>query len=60
MSDGRYCIEKLIDYDRITKTETWRRTNYCSDKYSALMNFFADDMQIVDTKTGKVMDKRLT
>lgn len=58
-TDKRYCLEKFTSYDPRTKLETWRQTKYCSDSISALMNFYAEDMRIIDTHTGQEHSRKV-
>lgn len=46
---NRYCLQKLREYDKRTKLETWVSTERCSDSLDILMYFMSHGTRIVDT-----------
>ncbi|OPH61791.1 hypothetical protein BC351_00695 [Paenibacillus ferrarius] len=48
----QYCLEKLRNYNKSTKSETWIPTERYSDSLEALSCFLADGYRIVDTHSN--------
>jgi hypothetical protein len=40
ISERRYCIEKLVHYDKQNRLETWKLTKWCDDKTHVLAEMF--------------------
>jgi predicted Holliday junction resolvase-like endonuclease len=54
----RYCLQKLVKYNRRTKEETWKDTEYCSEKIEPLLNFMPHTFRIVDRENNNREVKR--
>lgn len=51
--DERYCLQKLIECDPLTKMETWKITSWCHDDEDLLNLFLGENYRIFDMLQNK-------
>jgi hypothetical protein len=54
MSEGKYCLQKLISEDKEKLLKVWKNTNNCSDDIITLKDMCPYGYRIVDTETDKI------
>ncbi|MET3209748.1 UNVERIFIED_CONTAM: hypothetical protein ABIC26_002695 [Paenibacillus sp. PvR008] len=55
----RYCLMKLVDYDREHRLETWRFVKIEAEKIHELDNFMCNGFRIWDSKVSRVVKTNL-